>query len=86
MKVGCADLGVADCDFIARGEAPREIVDPMVRHLEEEHGMDMPNPEVILDTYPDQDNFIQSLAQALTTKPDKETQLVIKRLRQKLNL
>jgi len=85
-EVSCADLGVADCDYVARGEDAEAVVDDMVVHLEEEHDLDMPEPDVILDTYPDDDTFIQELAEVFAGEPDKQTQLVLQRLRDELNL
>jgi predicted small metal-binding protein len=85
-EVSCEDLGIENCDYVARGEGAEEVVDEMVTHLEEEHDMDMPEPAVILDTYPDDDTFIQELAEVFTGEPDEETRLVLQRLRDELNL
>lgn len=85
-EVSCADLGVADCDYVARGEAAEDVVDEMLEHLEEEHDMDVPSSDVVLDTYPDDDTFIQELAEVFSGEPDQETQIVLERLRDELNL
>lgn len=49
MRIHCSELGVADCDWVASGETPGEVLDQAVAHLRDEHGLDMPDPETILE-------------------------------------
>jgi predicted small metal-binding protein len=66
------DLGIADCDFVARGEAPGEIMHEMVEHLREEHDMDLPDAEAILQGDVDE------------TDVDDKIWMVVRRLREDL--
>jgi predicted small metal-binding protein len=43
-----SDLGIEDCDFAARGETAGDVVEEVVEHLRAEHGIDMPDADVIL--------------------------------------
>lgn len=48
-EVQCAeDLGIADCDMVARGEAPGEIAGQIVEHLRQAHDMNMPDVSAIM--------------------------------------
>ncbi len=49
MEIKCSDLGIANCSYTARGETPGEAVEAMVKHLRQEHHLDMPDAEDILD-------------------------------------
>jgi predicted small metal-binding protein len=49
IELSCKDLGVVDCDWTVKGETPADIVEQAVKHLEDRHGMEMPEPETILD-------------------------------------
>jgi len=85
-EVSCENLGVVDCEFVAQGEDKKEVVTEMVSHLEEEHGLDLPDPDVILETYPDEETLIAKLAEIFAGGPDKETELIVNRLRNKLDI
>ena len=37
LRVACADIGIADCDFVAEGEKVRKVEGKMLEHLREEH-------------------------------------------------
>ena len=79
------DLGVVDCDYVARGEDAKAVVEDMVAHLEEEHDIDMPDPEVILD--PDRkEGVLTKIADALAGGRDRGTELLIQRLRTALDI
>lgn len=80
------DLGVAGCDFVARGEAAGEVVELMVEHLQDEHGIDMPEPTVILDTYADEASLFAKLAEVFGGDTDKQTELLVQRIREELHL
>jgi len=85
-EVRCTELGVQDCDFVARGETPKETVDEMVAHLEEEHNIDLPEPHVIMEDYPTEESFLEKIAEAFAGEPDKETRLIVQRLRETLDI
>jgi predicted small metal-binding protein len=68
------DLGVANCDLVARAEAPGEIVHKVVGHLREAHDIDMPDAEVILE------------GQVEETDVDQKVWTIVKRIREDLNL
>ena len=86
QEVRCADLGIADCDYVARGETAKAVVDQMVEHLEDEHGIEMPDSEIILGEYPDIGNLIKTLGRIFSGEPDEETRLVVQRLREALDI
>lgn len=35
--LSCRDLGVTDCDFVARGNTPEEVKNNMMNHAKMEH-------------------------------------------------
>ncbi len=38
MKIlSCADLGVADCNFVARGQSEQEVIGKMMSHAKPSH-------------------------------------------------
>ena len=37
LRVACADIGIADCDFVAEGEKVRKVERKILEHLPEEH-------------------------------------------------
>ena len=39
MVVKCRDVGV-DCDFVARGQTPQEVMNKCAEHARTEHGME----------------------------------------------
>lgn len=86
IEVRGEDLGIADCDFVAQGEDAKTVVDQMVAHLEDEHDIDMPDAEVILGDYPDIPNLIKTLERVFSGEPDEETQMVVRRLREALDI
>ena len=45
VEVSCNELGVIDCDYVARGMTPGEVLEKMVDHLRSEHDLDMPDAE-----------------------------------------
>ncbi len=78
MELKCSDLGVADCDFVAKGDTPGDIVEQMVKHLREEHHIDMPEPDKILEN---------QWAESPVFKEDKEDiEVIVKRMRQALDI
>jgi predicted small metal-binding protein len=49
MKIKCSELGVKDCDFVAKGETAGDVVKQVVDHLRAEHDIDMPDADTIMD-------------------------------------
>ena len=41
LNVGCKDIGVGDCDFVAEGQKVRKVEERFFDHLREHH------PEVV---------------------------------------
>jgi len=37
LRVACADIGIADCAFVAEGEKVRKVERKILEHLPEEH-------------------------------------------------
>jgi predicted small metal-binding protein len=85
-ELSCEDLQVADCDYVARGETAQDVVEEMVDHLEGEHDIGMPDPDVIMETYPDDETFLQELGEVFAGEPDRETRLILERIRSELNI
>ena len=77
-KVHAAQLGIADCDFAAEGNAG-EIVNQFVDHLRAEHGIDMPDAKRILEDKVDQDDVVAG-------RIDRAAWIVTQRLQEKLGI
>ena len=43
-----SNLGIKDCNFVAKGESAGDVVKQIVEHLRAEHDLDMPDADVIL--------------------------------------
>jgi predicted small metal-binding protein len=37
LRVGCKDIGIDDCEFVAEGEKVRKVEDAMILHLRDVH-------------------------------------------------
>jgi predicted small metal-binding protein len=37
LRVGCKDIGIDDCDFVAEGDKVRKVEDAMIVHLRDAH-------------------------------------------------
>jgi len=75
MQVTCdEDLRIAGCDLVVEGEAPGDVAERVVRHLREEHDIDMPDAESIVAGDFDEEVL------------DKEVRTVTRRLREALAL
>ena len=76
------DLGIANCDFAARGETPGDALAQMTDHLEDKHDLSLPDDDVILEG---QDtNVVRSVMQ--TDQFTEEDRVVVERLREQLNV
>ena len=85
-KVRGTDLGIVDCDFVAEGEDAKAVVDQMASHLEEEHGIEIPDADVVLGDYPNTADLLLAVKEAFTGGADRETQMVVQRLREELEI
>jgi predicted small metal-binding protein len=76
-EVSCNQLGIKDCDFVAKGDAAGDVVKTMVEHIRSEHDIEMPDTDVILEG-----EVIEDPTEAV--KPDRT--LIVKRLKETLNI
>jgi predicted small metal-binding protein len=76
-KIKCSELGVRDCDFVAKGESAGEIVKEVVEHLRAEHDIDMPDTDAIL---------AGEVGEDPVEVVDKNVALIVKRLTTALNI
>lgn len=77
MKIKCSELGIRDCDFVARGETAGQIVKEVVEHLRTEHDIDMPDTDVIL---------AGEVAEEPLKVVDEDVSLILERLTTALNI
>jgi predicted small metal-binding protein len=78
-EVRCSDLGVHECDFVAQGETPAEVVEQVVKHLRSEYGVDLPDVDEILEGRTPADRLMEG-------RISKDAALVITRLRERLGI
>jgi predicted small metal-binding protein len=76
-ELSCNALGVANCDYVARGESAADVVEAMVNHLEDKHGIDMPDIEDIMQGTDHAGVFEER---------DPAANLMVRRMRETLNL
>jgi predicted small metal-binding protein len=76
-KIECSELGIEDCDFVAKGETAGDVVKEAVEHLRAEHDVDMPDADVILAGKVSQDPL---------EMVDPAVALVVQRLTDALNI
>lgn len=89
IEVSGKDLGIDNCDFIARGKTAGDIVESMFDHLEREHDMDLPPVDETLEMYQtDVEAFDFRRAAVVNAEMplDEGVQLIIRRLKEKLDL
>jgi predicted small metal-binding protein len=79
IELTYVELGVKDCDLTASGETPGEVVTQIVGHLEDEHGIEMPDVDSILKGITTTKEFVEGGF-------DQEAIMVVKRLREKLGI
>jgi hypothetical protein len=68
------DINVNGCSFMAEADAPGEVLRLMVKHLNAEHKMGLPDPETIL-AWKDDDERL-----------DRGARIVLERIRARLGL
>ncbi len=74
-KIDCQkDLQIKDCDWTVEGEAPADVVEMAVKHLRNNHNLDVPDAENILEGDYDPDDL------------DEGARVVVQRLRETLNV
>jgi predicted small metal-binding protein len=80
MEISCSeDLGIKDCECVARGETAGSVVEEIVEHLRDEHDLDLPDAEAILTGTIDEKYVIEG-------PMDPGTRMVLERLQEKLGL
>jgi predicted small metal-binding protein len=72
-ELKCEDLNVKGCSFTVQGETPKEVLEKASEHLREEHDIELPDPETILES-----KDISNLEESV--------QIVVQRLRKALNI
>ncbi len=80
MELKCSDLGVANCDFVAKGDTPGEIVEQMVKHLRQEHNIHLPDPDEILQPGSVETSMLDF------EEDHKDANIVVTRMRQALGI
>jgi predicted small metal-binding protein len=78
FELNCKDIGVKDCDWTAKGETPADVVEQAVAHLEDDHSLEMPEPETILEG--------KLTDQPLKSDVDESVRTVVERIQQELNI
>lgn len=73
-ELSCADLRIADCDYVARGETARGVLEDMVEHLEADHDLDLPDVESIL------------VGDEVDYGEDERVRLIVARMQEELNI
>lgn len=76
------ELGIANCDYVATGETVGDVVEDMVEHLEDEHDVDMPSVESILDA----EGSMHIADLGLDFDLSEEAALLVRRIRTEMNL
>lgn len=78
IELSGKDLGIADCDWSASGETPADVVRQVVEHLRQEHDIDMPSAEAIIEGKATEEPIMKSA--------DETVRLVVRRLHADLDL
>jgi predicted small metal-binding protein len=76
-EIHCDELGIAGCDFVARGETAGDVVKQVVEHLRSEHEIEMPDADDILESRVRDDPVMAD---------NKKVWLVIEKLRESLDI
>lgn len=74
VEIKCTQLGVADCGYVARGETTGDALEDMIEHLDEEHDVELPEPDAIIENRVDEDLL------------DGEARVIVGRLQDQLNV
>ncbi len=76
-RIGCNNLGIANCEFSVEGQVAEDVAKEMVDHLRTKHNVDLPDTEDILAG----DFFYDPLQ-----KDDPAAGLIVTRLREALDI
>lgn len=76
-QITASELGIQDCDFTARGETASDVVGQVVEHLRAEHGIDMPDAEIIMSG---------DLSKSILPPIDPGVQMIVDRMKETLNI
>lgn len=71
-ELRCSELGVADCDYVARGETTGDVLEEMIDHLQDEHDVELPDAEEMIEDRVDEDEL------------DSEARIILDRLQERL--
>lgn len=83
VELSCEEIGIADCDYVARGETAGDVVDDMIEHLEDHHDIELPDPDAIMSfASGDEESDALDLDIVLT----EEARIVTQRIREELQL
>jgi predicted small metal-binding protein len=77
IELSCSELGIHNCDWVARGATAGEVVEQVVQHLSRHQNINMPDPDAIVEGWVFDDPM---------DTPDPEVATIVRRLREKLNL
>ena len=77
-RIHCSELGIANCDWVASGETPGDVIDEVVAHVRDLHGIDMPDTETILEG-----DYVEN---PVLDDAEAGAVLIIRRLRETLGL
>lgn len=78
IELSGKDLGVADCDWSARGEAPADVLEQTVEHLGQEHGIELPSAKTIMEG--------KAAQQPIMEDADEAVRLIVQRVYAELDL
>jgi len=85
IELNCRDLGIHNCDWVARGETPGDVVEQVVDHVRKKHDIDLPDADTIMEG----DFFEETIGGApdpFGGTPDAGAATIVRRLREALNL
>lgn len=77
-ELACTDLGIRDCDWVARGETAGDVVEEAVQHLRTKHNIKLPDAETIMEG-----DFFED---PIGGTPDPAAATIVRRLQEALNL
>ena len=85
FKVTGKELGIQDCDFKASGDTAGDVARQVVNHLRDEHDLDMPDADTILEgnatdapldeADPGVALVVERMSSALNILPPEETEM-----------
>lgn len=89
IEISGKDLGIENCDFVARGKTAGDVVESMFDHLEKEHDMHMPEVKETLEMYQGHIEAFDYRRAAVVNAEmplDEGVKIIIQRLKEKLDL